>query len=120
MYRLPFDWFEGWSTAASDKIVVNSRFTKGIASKIIPAKEPLTVIYPCVSAPAITGLSDKPLWDGKFKILLSINRFERKKNVALAVKAFAGLAKDKRAGTKLVVAGRSQPSRSPIYEHLRC
>jgi alpha-1,3/alpha-1,6-mannosyltransferase len=106
-YRLPFDWFEGWSTAASDKIVVNSNFTKSIASKIIPAKGPVTVIYPCVTqeqqVPA--ELSEKPLWDGKFKILLSINRFERKKDIGLAIRAYHGLTKTERRGTRLILAG---------------
>lgn len=106
-YRLPFDWFEGWSTAASDKIVVNSNFTKSIASKIIPTKGPVTVIYPCVindEAPT-AELSSQPLWNGKFKVLLSINRFERKKDIGLALRAYNGLSKEERQGTRLVLAG---------------
>lgn len=105
VYRLPFDWFEGWSTAASDKIVVNSNFTKSIASKIIPAKGPLTVIYPCVGSEPPQELSDKALWEKKFKILLSINRFERKKDIGLALKAYNGLSRAERKGTRLVLAG---------------
>ncbi|ETN45153.1 uncharacterized protein HMPREF1541_10030 [Cyphellophora europaea CBS 101466] len=105
-YRLPFDWFEGWSTAASDKIVVNSNFTRSIASKVIPAKGPLTVIYPCVSSDSRPAeLSDKPLWDGKFKLLLSVNRFERKKDIGLALHAYNGLTEEERRGTRLILAG---------------
>lgn len=118
-YRMPFDWFEGWSTAASDKIVVNSNFTKSIASKIIPATGPVTVIYPCVtqipSTPA--ELSDKPLWDGKFKILLSINRFERKKDIGLAIRAYSGLKEEDRRYTRLILAGGYD---SRVSENVQC
>jgi alpha-1,3/alpha-1,6-mannosyltransferase len=106
IYRIPFDWFEGWSTAASDKIVVNSKFTQGVASKIIPAKGPLTVIYPCVdSSPPALDVTGKLLWDGKFKIIVSINRFERKKDIGLAIKAFQGLSVEESKGKRLVLAG---------------
>lgn len=107
VYRMPFDWFEGWSTAASDKIVVNSNFTKSIASKVIPAKGPVTVIYPCVTSepkPPAQPL-DSALWDGKFKILLSINRFERKKDIGLALRAYGGMTEKERKGTRLILAG---------------
>jgi alpha-1,3/alpha-1,6-mannosyltransferase len=107
VYRLPFDWFEGWSTAASDKIVVNSNFTKSIASKVIPARGQVTVIYPCVTEAQLppAELSDKPLWGGRFRLLLSINRFERKKDVGLAIRAYHGLSKEERHGTRLILAG---------------
>ncbi|AEO61375.1 glycosyltransferase family 4 protein [Thermothelomyces thermophilus ATCC 42464] len=38
-------------------------------------------------------------------VVLSINRFERKKDVALAIRAFALLPAERRRGAKLVVAG---------------
>ncbi len=37
--------------------------------------------------------------------MLSINRFERKKDIGLAIKAYAGLGKHGREGTRLVLAG---------------
>ena len=43
------------------------------------------------------------------EVLLSINRFEKKKDVALAVKAFAGLTPAERQGARLVVAGGYDP-----------
>jgi alpha-1,3/alpha-1,6-mannosyltransferase len=48
---------------------------------------------------------EDPLWGGK-KILLSINRFERKKDMALAIRAYNGLGAEKRQGTRLVIAGK--------------
>jgi alpha-1,3/alpha-1,6-mannosyltransferase len=106
IYRWPFDWFEGWSMAASDKIVVNSKFTKSVAKEVFPTlPDNLAVIYPCVnelqSAPQLEGR----LWDNKFRIFLSINRFERKKDVGLAIKAYHGLSESERTSTRLILAG---------------
>jgi glycosyltransferase involved in cell wall biosynthesis len=39
------------------------------------------------------------------KIILSINRFERKKDIGLAIKAYAGLGNTGRNGVRLVLAG---------------
>jgi alpha-1,3/alpha-1,6-mannosyltransferase len=111
IYRAPFDWIESWSTGCSDGIVVNSNFTKGVFGHAFPrlkGREP-RVVYPCVdttpSKEQDAGSSESPkLWEGK-KVLLSINRFERKKDVGLAIKAYAGLSEQERKGTRLVLAG---------------
>ena len=109
-YRLPFDWFEGWSMSASDKVVVNSNFTKSVASKIFSSlSSQLGVIYPCVGdfgeQANLKAAQEDALWGGKFKILLSINRFERKKDVGLAIRAYKALTSEERKGSRLVVAG---------------
>ncbi|KIW12228.1 hypothetical protein PV08_09504 [Exophiala spinifera] len=109
IYRLPFDWLEGWSMSASDKIVVNSTFTKSVAARTWPdLAGSVGVIYPCVDVSAQASqaaVQEKPLWDGKFKIFLSINRFERKKNVGVAIRAYHNLSSKKRQGARLVLAG---------------
>lgn len=110
IYRSPFDWFEGWSMGASDKIVVNSGFTKSVASRTFPALAGhFDVIYPCVDAideqADLKAAQEERLWNGKFKILLSINRFERKKDIALAIRAYKALTAEERQGSRLVVAG---------------
>ncbi len=62
LYRLPFDWFEGWSMSASDKIVVNSAFTKSVAARTWPdLAEALGVIYPCVKKTFLRGNPKNPL-----------------------------------------------------------
>jgi alpha-1,3/alpha-1,6-mannosyltransferase len=48
------------------------------------------------------------LWPGK-KVLLSINRFEKKKDVALAIRAYAGLSLEERRHARLVIAGGYDP-----------
>jgi alpha-1,3/alpha-1,6-mannosyltransferase len=112
LYRYPFDWFEGWSMSGSDRIVVNSNFTKSVVGSVFPGLEEneLGVVYPCVDLnPSTTSHSDeKPLWLTK-KILLSINRFERKKDIALAIHAYASLPKSLRKTTRLVLAGGYDP-----------
>ncbi|KAI1139518.1 glycosyltransferase family 4 protein [Hypoxylon sp. FL0543] len=113
VYRLPFDLWEQWSMSFADAIAVNSNFTKSVVSRTWPElarRKDLKVVYPCVDTKTKEKKSDgdRPLWKGK-KFLLSINRFERKKDIALAIKAFAGLSKEARKGVRLVVAGGYDP-----------
>ncbi|PWY66083.1 putative alpha-1,2-mannosyltransferase [Aspergillus heteromorphus CBS 117.55] len=107
LYRYPFDWFEGWAMSASDKVVANSRFTRGVVGGVFGREKlgDLSVVYPCVDVAVGSAgeAKEEGLWGGK-KILLSINRFERKKDMALAIRAYHGLG-EKRRGTRLVVAG---------------
>ncbi|KAF3003752.1 Alpha-1,3-mannosyltransferase-like protein [Curvularia kusanoi] len=111
LYRLPFDWLESWSTGCSDAIVVNSKFTKSIFAQAFPTlqhRDP-GVIYPCVDTGDGSYLNElAPLWPDK-RVLLSINRFEKKKDVALAIKAFAGLSISERHNARLVIAGGYDP-----------
>ena len=106
LYRGPFDWLESWSTDFSDTIVVNSNFTKTIFREAFPSlrhRQP-GVVYPCVDTSASKSAQNvTPPW--KKKILLSINRFEKKKNVGLAIEAFAGLSDKEREHVRLVIAG---------------
>ncbi|KAL0940406.1 Alpha-1,3/1,6-mannosyltransferase alg-2 [Colletotrichum truncatum] len=109
-YRIPFDWIEEWSMGFADEIAVNSGFTKGVATSAWPKlakKKEFKVVYPCVDIEPKTDKKEgeeEAVWTDK-NIILSINRFERKKDIALAVKAFAAIPADKRKGTRLVIAG---------------
>ncbi|CAA9964958.1 Glycos-transf-1 multi-domain protein [Pyrenophora teres f. maculata] len=111
LYRGPFDWLESWSTGCSDTIVVNSNFTKGIFGDAFPSLKHRSpgVVYPCVDT-NVSESADQPtpLWKNK-KVLLSINRFEKKKDVALAIRAFAGLSSQERDQARLVIAGGYDP-----------
>ncbi|KAI0884647.1 glycosyltransferase family 4 protein [Annulohypoxylon maeteangense] len=111
-YRVPFDAWEQWSMSFADAIAVNSKFTKGVVGRTWPAlvaRKELDVVYPCVdTATREKSEAGRPLWRGK-RFLLSINRFERKKDIALAIKAFAGLSAQARRGVRLVVAGGYDP-----------
>ncbi|GLI74260.1 alpha-1,3-mannosyltransferase-like protein [Penicillium ochrochloron] len=110
LYRFPFDWFEGWAMSASDRVVANSNFSRGVVHSVFGTEKlgDVEVVYPCVdtisAAETLTKELEDALWGGK-KILLSINRFERKKDMGLAIRAYNGLGAGKRKGTRLVVAG---------------
>lgn len=116
LYRLPFDAWEEWSMSFATSIAVNSAFTKSVVTAQWPslaASRKLDIVYPCVD------VSDKPTETAKdgddtltwqdTNIILSINRFEEKKNIALAIRAFAGLPKRARTGVRLVLAGGYDP-----------
>lgn len=111
LYRKPFDALESWSTGVADDVVVNSKFTRSVFKKTFPSMRSrnLKVVYPCVNTTESgqTSTADS-LWPEK-KVLLSINRFEGKKNLALAISAFAGLSSAERSRAKLVIAGGFDP-----------
>jgi len=94
----------------ADSIAVNSGFTKGVVGSVWPdlvAEKDLQIVYPCVDVQdKKPDFVDDPVaaWQEK-RILLSINRFERKKDIGLAIKAYAGLEKKARENVMLVLAG---------------
>ncbi|KAK2754853.1 Alpha-1,3-mannosyltransferase-like protein [Arachnomyces sp. PD_36] len=111
-YRYPFDLFEGWAMSGSDKVVVNSNFTRGVATEVFGnGLGDVKVVYPCVDTEVKKGVAKDvningggKLWNG-LKVVLSINRFERTKDIALAIRAYHGLGTEERKGTRLVIAG---------------
>ena len=112
IWRIGFDWIEGWGMRGADRIVVNSNFTKGVVEGIwkgLGGEKGVGIVYPCVDTTASdpTSSSDgrsPELWPEK-KVILSINRFERKKNIGLALRSFAGLSASERGNVRLVLAG---------------
>ena len=107
LYRKPFDDIESWSTGCADGIVVNSKFTRAVFRHTFSGMKTrdLKVIYPCVDTRSNkAGSSQSPLWQDK-NVLLSINRYEGKKNLGLAIKAFAELSSEEKNKAKLVIAG---------------
>jgi glycosyltransferase involved in cell wall biosynthesis len=116
LYRMPFDALEQSTTALADNIVVNSAFTRGVFErtftwisrwmKIAPG-----VLHPCVDVGADTDFPDTPT--SPRVVFLSINRFERKKAIHLALEALACLRGLVTPGefrdVELVVAGGYDP-----------
>lgn len=92
--------------SASDKIVVNSNFTKSVAKSVFSSLDrDLSVIYPCVQEAQAKPADQPPLWGGRYKILLSINRFERKKDIGLAVRCYMNVSPEERKKSRLIIAG---------------
>ncbi|EIN07946.1 alpha-1,3-mannosyltransferase ALG2 [Punctularia strigosozonata HHB-11173 SS5] len=122
IYRMPMDMLEELTTRQADVILANSKFTASVfRAHFTSIRIDPKVVYPGInisvyetafdsSDPDIQSVaSDRPT-------LLSINRFEKKKNAALAVEAFA-LLRRKPASTpsspcsnlRLVLAGGYDP-----------
>ncbi|KAI5959250.1 ALG2 [Candida theae] len=113
LYRVPFDFIEEWTTGCSDQIVVNSHFTKGIFHQTFTNLRNIDpgVIYPCIDAnveeteESIKADQEVTNFFQNSKYFLSINRFERSKNIELAIKAFAKSKRILPGKPRLVIAG---------------
>ncbi|KAK7688885.1 hypothetical protein QCA50_007576 [Cerrena zonata] len=121
IYRFPMDWLEEVTTRQADVILANSNFTSRVfRAHFTSIGVTPQVVYPGINLAAyeVTNVdhkdpdilqitSDRPT-------LLSLNRFEKKKNASLAIEAFARLRK-KVEGTphlnsmRLVIAGGYDP-----------
>ena len=115
IYRYPIDWLEERMTGSADKILVNSKFTESVFRQTFPSLQdiPLHVVYPTCNLSAFDKpveelvLNPKPSADILF---LSINRFERKKNLNLAIQSVARLHQmlqdiQSRKTVHLIIAG---------------
>ncbi|EPY49218.1 mannosyltransferase complex subunit Alg2 [Schizosaccharomyces cryophilus OY26] len=111
LYRVPFDSFEAWSVRLADRIVVNSNFTASVFKKAFPKiRKPLRIIHPCVDVKAADHSSQYKISQSisSRKVLMSVNRYELKKDIALAIESFAALrdlSSDHFSDYLLVVAG---------------
>ncbi|KAI6173870.1 Phenylalanyl-tRNA synthetase beta subunit [Aphelenchoides besseyi] len=117
-YRFFVDGLERWSIGMADKIYVNSEFTKSKCEEEFPAlkkRDRLDVLYPTLrtdSLNIVANQTDFKELDEYEVVFLSINRYEKKKNVGLAIEAFSELLKSDNVGlTKcvLVIAGGYDP-----------
>lgn len=133
LYRAVLDFVEESTTNAANKILVNSYFTASIVQQTWPHlyaqhRETLEVLYPVVVVDHQDGTArdntssssshivrQRPFYASSEhieEVFVSLNRFERKKRIEVAVEAFALMCKrlrDARGDTTrrflLVVAG---------------
>ncbi|KAF9928599.1 Alpha-1,3-mannosyltransferase-like protein [Linnemannia zychae] len=118
LYRLPVDYIEELTTGMADMIVVNSKFTAGIFQESFKRLHQIPeVLYPSILFDKFDRNIDSSLEEVKVLkanndtiSFLSINRYERKKDINLAIHAFAYLLKDipdssKNRRLRLIVAG---------------
>lgn len=117
-YRIPIDWLEATALGMADFILVNSQFTGAAFHRTFPGHRGPTpeVLYPGVdvsrfvmpyASPANTG--DNTQVGETELIILSISRYEPKKNLGLAIEALA-LLRQKLPGetfnqVRLIIAG---------------
>eukprot|EP01080_Neovahlkampfia_damariscottae_P010018 gene10018-2337_t len=92
LYRIPFDYLEEKTTGMSDTILVNSKYTQDVfKAEFKSIKKTTEILYPAINLNNYDIKPDeKPTINLTNKIAItSVNRFENKKNIPLAVKAFA-------------------------------
>ncbi|EJU05889.1 UDP-Glycosyltransferase/glycogen phosphorylase [Dacryopinax primogenitus] len=98
IYRMPINVLEEITTGNADLVIANSLFTARVFKKAFPmlSKTP-RVIYPGINLAAYQQDALEDTDDARsirkitadVPFILSTNRFEEKKNIALAVEAFA-------------------------------
>ncbi|GMH44119.1 hypothetical protein BSKO_12053 [Bryopsis sp. KO-2023] len=144
LYRMPIDWLEEASMGFADVVSVNSNFTKEVFGRtfsmlnrkgIVPE-----VLYPAVRLPSASEIENSEAqWkaelpedlshfcsDEKYPVtFLSINRFERKKEIGLALEAMSALTKlransgGSMSDCNIVIAGGYDSRLTENREHLQ-
>jgi len=115
LYRAPLDWLEETTICAADVVLVNSKYTQAVFKETFKGATitPL-VIYPSINTKVfdnaipvqLEGLVHPGTFHLTNKFLLSVNRFERKKNLSIAVHCLRLLSD---TSIKLVIAGGYDP-----------
>ncbi|PFH53560.1 glycosyltransferase family 4 protein [Amanita thiersii Skay4041] len=120
LYRFPMDWLEEVTTRQADIVLANSKFTARVFKSFFNSiHHTPRIVYPGINVSAYQAEVD--LSDSNVAIivsdrptLLSLNRFEKKKNAALAIDAFALFLKrvtdrPEYKNMRLVLAGGYDP-----------
>ncbi|KAG5519404.1 hypothetical protein PMAC_002031 [Pneumocystis sp. 'macacae'] len=121
VYRFPFDWIEERTLLAADRIFVNSRFTASIVREAFPNIKDLTILYPSINTNQEVVFNELLLVRQSYlHLILSINRFERKKNIGLAIRSYYSL-KGISSTSKccLVIAGMQGGYESRVEENVQ-
>jgi len=150
IYRWFMDSIEEWSMSYSDLIVVNSKFTRGEVEKTFPSLfhdnntsgsehgNRVKVLYPSIESSLSKerkgndGLVDQSVANSQEDTtttrgpIVSLNRFERKKNIALLLQAYDILLEqaikegDEATNNlpQLIIAGGYDPLNVENVEHL--
>ncbi|XP_029445748.1 alpha-1,3/1,6-mannosyltransferase ALG2 [Rhinatrema bivittatum] len=97
IYRAPIDWMEEKTTGMADCIVVNSCFTANVFKNTFTSLSYVNpdVLYPSLNFSTFDTIVDADLGglvpQERKQTFLSINRYERKKNLLLALEALHDL-----------------------------
>lgn len=140
VYRTVMDRLEEWTMSYADLICVNSNFTKEEVLRVFPAlcdkisnSSPyLQVLYPAIDLSKFI----EPDFDWKGRLvetnktdeikapIVSLNRFERKKNIEVLLHAYAGIKRKRRQRNEmsplppLIIAGGYDPRNKENAEYL--
>ncbi|WAQ89239.1 hypothetical protein PtA15_10A663 [Puccinia triticina] len=114
IYRIPLDWLEESTTANADTILVNSQFTAEVFGRTMTSitKQPKVVypgvdvnIYDCPKADQIDQQKTSVIHSDR-PTILSINRFEQKKDINLLLQAYIQLRKSDNTASNPTLAPR--------------
>jgi alpha-1,3/alpha-1,6-mannosyltransferase len=118
LYRSVMDKLEEWSMQSADVCAVNSQFTRATVLKTFPAlgDNRLPVLYPALDTESLDSLAttdtdnddnnnDNDSTRPKRPVFVSLNRFERKKNLGLLLEAADWLRRNR---PDLTAAGNKQ------------
>jgi alpha-1,3/alpha-1,6-mannosyltransferase len=119
IYRFFIDLWEEICIWFADLVYVNSRYTQGIFYKHFPLLNRLKVkteiLYPAIDFSKFNIGSQAPLYDKPY--FVSLNRYERKKNIPLAIEAFSKMSPKTISSTYLVIAGGYDERVTENVEH---
>ena len=127
LYRLLIDFVEESTTGCATLILVNSSYTASMFAEAFPslgARCSPSVLYPTIEEDddniSSTGGNDISYTADHEHIYLSLNRYERKKNLGLAIDALCELKSGGGAAAKalLVVAGGYDERVAENVQHL--
>ncbi|KAG7309234.1 hypothetical protein JYU34_005162 [Plutella xylostella] len=127
LYRAPLNWLEELTTAQADKVLVNSKYTARVYQDAFQRiKDIPDICYPSINTEFFNSTTPPPLKEivpvgtDKF-IFLSINRYERKKNLQLALRALEHLkhllSESDWHRVHLIMAGGFDPINLENMEH---
>eukprot|EP00744_Colponema_vietnamica_P003593 GILI01005483.1.p1 GENE.GILI01005483.1~~GILI01005483.1.p1 ORF type:complete len:444 (+),score=143.04 GILI01005483.1:43-1332(+) len=140
-YRGPLDWLEETTTGMAHLVLVNSQYTASVFEKAFPSLHRRglrpSVLYPAIDFTSFRQLPlvsiDKAVPELNLyrrmdfrlpHVLLSLNRFERKKHISLAVKALDHLRHSEMLPPGffdklvLIIAGGYDPLVQENVEHM--
>ena len=106
-YRYMMDFLEEWTMGMADIVLVNSKFTRNVFKNTFKSLKHLepSVLYPSLNTEKFDQVSTESA-DKTLFTCLSINRYERKKNIGLAIESFAKVVQSSSSNDlKLIVAG---------------
>lgn len=127
LYRAPLNWLEELTTSQADKVLVNSKYTARVYQEAFSnIKDIPDICYPSINTQFFENAVPKPLKDvvpvgaDKF-VFLSINRYERKKNLKLAIHSLQYLrhvlSESDWNNVHLIMAGGFDPINLENMEH---
>ena len=124
LYRKIMDYVEEKTISKSDLILVNSKFTGHIFKQTFQSLANINpdVLHPSLNTDNFDMMTDSVISRGDERTFtcLSINRFERKKNIGLALEAFELLTKAyKHENLKLIIAGGYDNRVEENVEHFK-